>query len=84
MRELFHFTIVAGFIVVLSLSAVNSVYMLISPKAWFRLPRWLRASGSLAEEKYRSGWGVVNVRFAGALGLAITVCMLYAAFIRHR
>ena len=84
MRELFHIVIVAGFISVLSLSAVNSAYMLISPTAWFRLPPWLRARGSLTEEKYSGGWGAINVRVAGALGLAITVCMLYAAFTRHR
>ena len=56
--------------IIVGLGVVNGVYMLVSPKAWFRLPAWLRTSGSLTEEKYSHGWGGVQVRLAGALILA--------------
>jgi uncharacterized membrane protein len=34
------------------LMLVNGVYMLASPRAWFHLPKWLRASGAFSERKY--------------------------------
>jgi len=36
---------------------INAAFMLASPRSWFRLPAWLRAQGSLTENKYASGWG---------------------------
>ena len=53
-----------------ALIATNAVVMLISPKVWFRLPGWLRAQGTLTEEKYGTGWGAIQVRLCGALILA--------------
>ena len=52
------------------LALINGVYMLASPRAWFHLPRWLRASGSLSERKYSRGWGALQVRFLGGLVVA--------------
>jgi hypothetical protein len=88
MRELFRFcrsfVLVAAFVGILLLVAINTAYMLISPRAWFRLPGWLRKSGSLTEDKYSAGWGAIQVRVLGAVGLTITIFMLYGAFIKHR
>ena len=50
--------------------AINAAFMLISPRAWFHLPAWLRATGSLTEERFSSGWGALQVRLAGAAFLA--------------
>jgi hypothetical protein len=62
---------------------VNALFMLISPRAWFRLPRLIRAQGSLTEEKYASGWGAIEVRLTGAIMLAVIGWVLYDAFIRR-
>ena len=56
---------------------INAFFMLISPSAWFRLPGWIRAQGSLAEEKYASGRGALGVRLTGAVILAGIAWVLY-------
>lgn len=88
MKEIVHFccglAVVVGFAGTLLLTGINGAYMLISPRAWYRLPRWLRASGTLTEERYGSGWGAIQVRIAGAMCLAVSAFILYAAFFRHR
>ena len=35
---------------------INAAFMLASPRTWFRLPGWLKAQGSLTEDKHSSGW----------------------------
>jgi uncharacterized membrane protein len=60
---------------------INAAFMLASPRAWFRLPRWLRAQGSLTEAKYASGWGAIQVRATGAVILAVIVWLLYDLFL---
>jgi len=62
---------------------INGFYMLVSPRAWYRLPHWFRASGSLSEEKYGGGWGAIQVRLVGATFLAVTSWVLYEALSRH-
>jgi hypothetical protein len=56
---------------------INACYMLISPRAWFRLPRWIRAAGSLTEERYSARWGALEVRLLGALFLLIIGWVMY-------
>lgn len=63
---------VTGFLV-----GANALYMLISPQAWYRLPRWIRAEGSLTKENYSTGWGAVQVRLTGALTLAFIGWVIY-------
>ena len=46
---------------------VNAFYMLVSPKAWFRLPRWLGLQGVLTPERYSSSWGGLQVRILGMI-----------------
>jgi hypothetical protein len=62
----------------------NALFMLISPKAWFRLPSWLRGSGKMSEEEYGSGWGAVDVQTLGAIFLGAAVYVLYDMFLRHK
>jgi hypothetical protein len=57
--------------------AVNAFYMLLSPKAWFRLPDWILAKGTLTEKRFASGWGAMEVRLAGAAMLAVIAWVLY-------
>jgi hypothetical protein len=62
---------------------VNALFMVASPRAWFRLPRWIRAQGSLTEEKYASGWHGIDVRLAGAIILGFLGWVLYHSLIHQ-
>lgn len=55
---------------------INAAFMLASPRSWFRLPDWLRAQGSLIEDKYVGGWGAIQIRLTGALVLAAIAWVL--------
>jgi len=57
--------------------ALNAAFMAASPRAWFRLPGWLRTQGSLTERKYATGSGAIQVRITGALILFGMVWCLY-------
>ena len=50
---------------------INGFFMLISPRVWFRLPAWMRASGVLAREKYSEGGLSLLVRVLGAIILIL-------------
>ena len=63
---------------------VNGIFMLVSPRAWFRLPYWLSAIGSLRQEKHSSGWGAVKVRAGGAAIMVILAWVIYQRFFLHR
>jgi hypothetical protein len=63
---------------------VNACYMIVSPRAWFRLPRWIGAQGSLTESKYATGLGAIQVRLTGALLLAVILGVLYDSLLRTR
>jgi hypothetical protein len=68
--------IVVAFVVIVM--TINAAFMLISPRAWFRLPVWLRAQGTLTEDRYSAGWGAVQLRIAGALMLGSIGWVAYA------
>jgi hypothetical protein len=48
----------------------NGAVMLISPKAWWRLPSWLAGHGT-TERKYDSRGGRLQVRALGAIFIAV-------------
>jgi hypothetical protein len=50
---------------------INGMFMLISPRAWFRLPAWMRASGVLTREKYSDGGLSLLIRLLGAMILIL-------------
>jgi len=62
---------------------INALFMLVSPRAWFRLPGWIRAQGSLTEGKYARGWRAIDIRSTGAIMLGFIAWVLYHAFIRQ-
>lgn len=64
------------------LVVVNAGFMLASPRAWFRLPEWIRAQGTLTEKVYGSGWGAVVLRLTGAVILATIAWVLYDSLLR--
>ncbi len=63
---------------------VNGIFMLVSPRAWFRLPYWLSAIGSLRQEKHASGWGAVKVRSGGAAMIVVLAWLIYSVFFLQR
>ena len=63
---------------------VNGLFMLLSPRAWFRLPDWISGRGSLAEKRYGSGWGAIQVRLLGAIFIGVVVWVLYDSLLRPR
>jgi len=65
------------FVVTIGVVLANAIVMLISPRAWFQLPRWIRLSGSLTKTKFSSGGGAIQVRLLGACFLAIIAWFLH-------
>jgi len=63
---------------------VNGAFMLVSPRAWFRLPDYLRFSGSLTEERYSSGWGGLQTRITGGLFVSGILWVIYHMLVAHR
>ena len=63
---------------------VNGMFMLVSPRAWFRLPYWLSAIGSLREGKHSGGRGAVKVRAGGAAILVLLAWAIHQMFFLHR
>lgn len=61
---------------------VNGCFMLISPRAWFRLPGWLAGRGTLTEAKYGSGPRSMEVRILGAVFVGLPVWCLINFFSR--
>jgi len=69
-------------IVVALIIVVNGVVMVVSPRAWFHLSNWLRATGSLTEREYGTGWGAMQVRLVGAIWFAMIAWAVYD-MLRH-
>jgi hypothetical protein len=57
----------AAFGFTIAMMLVNSVYMLVSPTAWFALPKCVRLQGVLTFDRYGKGWGALQVRILGAI-----------------
>ena len=58
---------------------LNAMFMLISPRAWYRLPRCLGLSNRYTESEYGSGWGAVQTRLLGGCLLGVVVYFLWVA-----
>jgi hypothetical protein len=71
------------FVIFILVFFLIAVVMLISPNLWFRMPSWLRFSGSLSAKRYASGWGAVQVRITGAILLGGLVWMVYSMLSRR-
>jgi hypothetical protein len=54
---------------VVGLVLCNALFMLFSPSRWFRLPRWLRATGTLTEKRGQTVWGDLEIRLCGLVML---------------
>lgn len=68
--RLFHTALWAAFTVVVTVMLINAFYMLVSPKAWFGLPRWLGLQGVLTLDRHGSRGGALQVRVLGGIIIA--------------
>jgi hypothetical protein len=67
------------------LFVINGLFMLVSPRAYFKLPSWLAPRGGyITEKKYGSGWRAVKLRICGAAFLGTIAWVVYDAFLRTR
>ena len=60
-------TLWAALVIVVTIMLINALYMLISPKAWFSLPRWLGLHGVLIFERYGNRWRELQIRILGVI-----------------
>jgi hypothetical protein len=79
-----HFLGWCGLAVLIMVAAVNAAFMLVSPKAWFRLPSWLLLNGSLTAREYGSGPPAFGIRITGGMLLAGILWVLYDSLLRPR
>jgi len=70
--------------VVSFIMVINAAFMLASPRAWFRLPPWIRTQGPLTADKYASGLGAGLVRVIGGGVLAFIGWLLYNMILKAR
>jgi hypothetical protein len=78
--RLLHFGLWIAVAITATIMLINAFYMLISPKAWFALPRWLGLHGVLTQERYGNRWGAVQVRILGTIFIATTVWIAVGFF----
>lgn len=62
---------------------LNGLLMAVSPRAWFRLPKWVGVHGSLTKEKYSSGPASIEVRLLSAIFVAVVCWVVYDVLFRH-
>jgi hypothetical protein len=71
--RILHLGLWAAFTVTVTIMLINAFYMLVSPKAWFGLPRWLGLQGVLTLDRHGNRWGALQVRVLGAIIIASVV-----------
>ena len=70
LNRLLHLGLWAVFAITLAIMLINALYMLVSPKAWFALPGWLRLEGVMTMNRYGDRWGTLQIRVLGAVVIA--------------
>lgn len=73
-----HIAVWVAFGITVTVMLVNAFYMVISPDAWFRLPRWLGLQGVLTRDRYGSTWGALQVRILGVIIISTSAWIAYA------
>jgi hypothetical protein len=60
LNRFLHTAVWVAFGIAVTVMLINAFCMVISPEAWFRLPRWLGLQGVLTSDRYGSGGGQYN------------------------
>ena len=76
--RLIHVGLWVAFGITVTVMLVNAFYMVISPRAWFGLPKWLGLQGVLTRERYGSSWGGLQVRILVAIIIGTVGSVAYA------
>jgi len=77
LSQLLHIGLWVGASLAAALMLVNALYMLISPRAWFKLPRYLRVQGMANRRDYESGSGALRLRMIGAITIGTAVWIAF-------
>ena len=72
-----HIAVWVAFGITVTVMLVNAFYMVISPDAWFRLPRWLGLQGVLSRDRYGTAWGALQVRILGVIIIVTAAWIAY-------
>jgi len=72
-----HIAVWVEFCATVAVVLINASYMIISPEAWFKLPRWLGLQGVLTSDRYGSGWGGLQVRILGMMIIGTLAWIVY-------
>ena len=56
---------------------INALCMLVSPRAWYSLPGWLRLRGPNARELQEDRWSPLLLRVLGAVMVAAVGCVAF-------
>jgi hypothetical protein len=78
--RIIHTAVWGAFGITVTIMLVNAFYMVISPDAWFRLPRWLGLQGVLTRDRYGSGWGALQLRILGVIIIVTLAWIAYGLF----
>jgi len=70
LNQLLRIGLWAALAVTVAILLINAFYMVISPRAWFALPRWLGLQGVLTLDRYGARRGALQVRVLGAIVIA--------------
>lgn len=62
---------------------LNGALMTASPRLWFRLPAWVRCSGSLDKAKFTQGKGAAAIRILGLCFLALMAWFFHGVVTGH-
>jgi hypothetical protein len=65
-------------VLTLTMMAINAIFMLFSPRLWFRLPGWIRANARFTTDKHSVGLGAVQVRILGGVVLLVLAIIISA------
>jgi hypothetical protein len=63
--------------------SLNAFYKLFLPQAWFRLPPWIRATGTLKVRNYATAGRTIGLRFTGAVFLAVIGWIIFDLLVKH-
>lgn len=61
---------------VLAMAGINGVLMMISPRLWFRLPRWAHANARFTVRDAESLGGALQIRLLGAVFVAFVLLLV--------
>jgi len=63
-------------VLVLGMAGVNGAVMLVSPRSWFRLPRWLQGNARFTTHDASTFGGSLVIRLLGAVVVSFVLLIV--------